>query len=83
MQMGGNEKNSGKKWCIYGRKRQNLKLTILGKYIQGDMVKWPKKRVFGVFDPNNRIQQKIDPAYHVGNFLKQFLKKKCFREIGF
>ena len=41
-----------------------------------------KKRVFGIFYPNNRMQQKIDPAYHVGNFPTKFLKKKCFRKIG-
>ena len=40
------------------------------------MVKWPKKRVFGIFDPNNLMQQKIDPAYHVGNFPISFFKKK-------
>ena len=40
------------------------------------MVKWQKKRVFGVFDPNNRMQKKIDQAYHVGNFPTIFKKKK-------
>ena len=42
------------------------------------MVKWLKKRVFRVFGPNNRIKQKIDPAYHVGNFPTNFLKTKIF-----
>ena len=42
------------------------------------MVKWQKKRVFGVFDPNNRMQKKIDQAYHVGNFPTTFLKKMFF-----
>ena len=27
-----------------------------------------KKLVFGDFDPNNRMTEKIDSAYHVGNF---------------
>ena len=48
------------------------------------MVKWPKKRVFGIFDPNNRMQQKIDPAYHVGNFPTKFLETIFFLEkFGF
>ena len=68
-----NEKNSGKKWCVYGRKRQNRKLTILGTYIQGDMVKWLKKRVFGNFDPCNRMSSKIHLAYVVENFATNFL----------
>ena len=37
-----------------------------------------KKRVFGIFDPNNRIGKKI-PAYHVGNFLISFFKSIFFR----
>ena len=27
------------------------------------MVKWPKKRVFGIFDPNNRMGVKKKPLY--------------------
>ena len=48
------------------------------------MVKWPKKRVFGIFYTNNRMQQKIDPAYHVGNFPTKFFNKKNVSEkLGF
>ena len=37
-----------------------------------------KKACFGISYPNNRKQQKIDPAYHVGNFPSNFLKTKIF-----
>jgi len=35
-----------------------------------------KKRVFTDFDPNNRMAENFDLAYHVGNFPRQILKKK-------
>ena len=46
------------------------------------MVKWQKKRVFGVFDPTNHILQKYDSPYHVENFSTRFLKKKISEKWG-
>ena len=42
------------------------------------MAKLLKKRVFGIYDPYNRMEAKIYSAYHVVNFLKFILKKKIF-----
>ena len=59
-------------------KTAKLKKSHFMQVYIGGYGKMAKKRVFGVFDPNNRIQQKFDPAYHVGNFLKTFLIKILF-----
>ena len=47
------------------------------------MAKWPKKRVFVNFDPNNRMPEKIDPTYPVENFTRISEKKSIFPKIEY
>ena len=47
------------------------------------MAKWPKKRVFVNFDPNNRMPEKIDPIYPVENFTRILEKKSIFSKIEY
>jgi len=47
------------------------------------MEKWPKKRVFVNFDPNNRMPEKIDPTYPVENFTRIPEKNPFFSKIEY
>ena len=51
-----------------GGEARNMKFRHLVGILYYGIGKSPKKRVFANFDRNNRMQAKIDLAYHVGNF---------------
>ena len=68
MEVMGNQKKFRKKWWNDATGQLNRKTDHFRYIYIREYGKKAKKRVFGNFDPDNRITKKNDLSYLVGNF---------------